>query len=111
MNMIGTVIRVFGRVWIVTGVNYLGDYDVVRYVAHRRVWQRSSISGTPLPVEHNHHWSIIPTGREAQLRRAIINSEKLRPWVSMEARNARTCRRASAWRGVLRRFFRRVKQL
>ena len=110
----GTVVRVFGRIYIVTGVNYLGDYSILRFSVARRVWQRSSISANPLPKEHPHYWEIATPHYTRRLGRAVKNLQRLDPWPGLDepARlNARRSRRAFHWMGILRRFFMRVQSM
>ncbi len=108
-NMIGTPIRYCGRIYVIEGVNYLGDYDVIRYEAKRKVWQRTSIQPDPLPSSNVRHWEVVGLWHKKRLQRAIINAERLHPHSQIRSKSARAWRRARAYRGVLRRFFRRIQ--
>jgi hypothetical protein len=109
-KLIGLPIRVFGRIWIIEGINYLDDYDIVRFDSTRRTWQRSSASGKPLPPEHPHFWESVGPEYQNRMRKAVRGWRRLDYWLNEHDPCARRRRRAESYKSILRRFFKRVQE-
>lgn len=107
--LIGTPVRHFGVIWIISGINYLHDYDVVRFDASRRVWQYSSIAGCNVPETNPHHWTIPAPEMIGFFARAIRNAERLHPHLQYKSKSAKAWRRARHWRGIMKRWLARVQ--
>jgi len=107
--LIGTPIRHFGVIWIISEINYLHDYSIVRFDAARRVWQYGSIAGCNVPETNPHHWTIPAPEMIGFFARAIRNAERLHPRFKRHAKNAKAWRRARHWRCVMERWFARVQ--
>ena len=110
--MIGMPVRYIGKIYVIEGTNEYGDYDLVRFDAARRVWQRTSVQPDPKDptLRESRHWEIVGPWMQKRLRRAILNADRLHPWLKVRSKSARHWRRARDYRMVLKRFFRRCQQ-
>lgn len=108
--MIGTPVRYCGQIYVIEDLDFLGWYGLVRYDAGRRVWQRTAVQTNPNEGPVWRHWEVVGQWHKKRLQWAILNAERLHPWLEIRSKSARHWRRGRACRNVLRRFFRRIQK-
>lgn len=103
-DLTGMPVRFLGLVYVITGLNQYDMYDLIRFDAERRVWQRTSTR-----KENALSLGQAASDWQRRLRYALNRRERLHPWIEIRSKNARVWRRARAQRGVLKRFFCRIQ--
>lgn len=93
-----------GLVYVITKLNEYGMYNLIRFDARRRMWQRTSAS-----KERVRSLGKAADGWRRRLKYALLAWDRLNHWTESRSKTAAAWRRAQRSRAVLKRFFTRVQ--